>query len=153
MKRVRVCNDSRVHVYLLGHTIYSFLVLAFFCDKYRAVGILSSVFGEKIACRIGAEQNCSVPRSSRVNNNGMVKKRNEALHERQQPAAGAFSAFGDARNASGGILTGILGSHYEQEHNNGPLLGAVSLSNALASRDRFRDLSCYFYFKLCMYLF
>lgn len=63
MKRVHVCvcNDSRIHAYLLGHTIYSFLVLASFCDKYRAVGILSSFCVRGKNCmsdRRGTELQC-----------------------------------------------------------------------------------------------
>lgn len=49
--------------------------LPFATNIARSVSFLRSVFGEKIACRIGAEQNCSVARSSRVNNNGMAKKK------------------------------------------------------------------------------
>lgn len=97
--------------------ILSSSLLPFATNIARSVSFLRSAFGKKIACRIGAEQNCDVARSSRVNNNGTIKKK-EALHERQQQPAAGFSAFGDARNASGGILTDMLGSHYgpEQKH-------------------------------------
>lgn len=78
----------------------------------RAVGIFSSLcVREKIACRIGEDQNRDAvrDRAARTITEGRKKK---AVHERQQPAAGAFSAFDDARNASGGILTGALEPHY-----------------------------------------
>lgn len=48
----------------------------------------------------------------------MEGRKKKAVHERQATgtAAGAFSALADARNASGGILTSTLRSHYRPEH-------------------------------------
>lgn len=72
-----------------------------------------------------AEPRCGAARdrAARTITEGRKKK---AVHERQATgaAAGAFSAFADARNASGGILTSTLGPHYwpEHEYNNAPSL-------------------------------
>lgn len=85
MKRVYVC--AMIHEFTLVcldiQFILSSSLLPFATNIARSVSFLRSAFGKKIACRIGAEQNCGVARSNRVNNNGMIKK-NEALHERQQ---------------------------------------------------------------------
>lgn len=106
-----------------AHNLFSPCRCCAFCDKYRRdrvyiVSSLCSLRGERknrMSDRRRAEPRCGEIRAAWTITEGRKKK---AVHERQATgtAAGAFSAFADARKASGGILTSTLGPHYRPEH-------------------------------------
>jgi len=100
IKHVHVC--AMIHGFTLVCLDIQFILssssLPFATNIARSVSFLRSVFGKKIACRIGAEQDCGVARSSRVNNNGTIKKTKLCTSDsNQQLARLARSAMRETR--------------------------------------------------------